>query len=194
MIDTGNRASEAAGGVCLVGRGEHQGGRQGGGPGLPGANKRDVLNRSGKMPSLRKAGLPGSCNSPEQLGMSPSRHRPLIPGARKAWPLPLLAFMSHPAYGCWTDSSNRVASGGPKASGTASWTLGDNLSSRRSAQDATSGFLAPLRALIFLPAYNQTLAACTCARYKSGSGAIRRARLEKTPSDLASCFGRELHS
>ena len=57
------------------------------------------LNRSGKMPSLRKAGLPGSCNSPEQLGMSPSRHRPLIPGARKAWPLPLLAFMSHPAYG-----------------------------------------------------------------------------------------------
>ena len=179
--------------------------------------------------------------------------------------------MSHPAYGGWTDSSNRVASGGPKASGTASWTLGDNLSSRRSAQDATSGFLARLRALIFLPAYNQTLAACTMppflslrsclieptevgqtraiewpaaaqrrqilllgrlesnlssprsaqdatsgflarlraliflpaynqtlaactrARYKSRSGAIRRARLEKTLSDLASCFGRELH-
>jgi len=37
------------------------------------ANKGDVLNCYGKMPSLRKARLPGSCNLPEQLGMSPSR-------------------------------------------------------------------------------------------------------------------------
>ena len=34
------------------------------------ANKGDVLNCYGKMPSLRKARLPGSCNLPEQLGMS----------------------------------------------------------------------------------------------------------------------------
>src|SRR5208337_3239952 len=33
---------------------------------------RDDLNCCGKMPSLRKARLPGLCNLPEQLGMSPS--------------------------------------------------------------------------------------------------------------------------
>ena len=37
------------------------------------ANKGDVLNCCGKMPSLRKARLPASCNLPEQFGMSPSR-------------------------------------------------------------------------------------------------------------------------
>ena len=36
-------------------------------------NKGDDLNCCGKMPSLRKAGLTGSCSLPEQLGMSPSR-------------------------------------------------------------------------------------------------------------------------
>ncbi len=40
---------------------------------LDGRKKGDVLNCCGKMPCLRKASLPGSCSSPEQLGMSPSR-------------------------------------------------------------------------------------------------------------------------
>ena len=35
-------------------------------------NKGDVLNCCGKMPSLRRAGLPGSFNLPKQLRMSPS--------------------------------------------------------------------------------------------------------------------------
>ncbi len=34
------------------------------------ANKGDVLNCCGKMPSLRKARLPGSCNLPEQFYQS----------------------------------------------------------------------------------------------------------------------------
>ena len=34
--------------------------------------KGDVLNCCGKMPSLRRAGLPGSFNLPKQLRMSPS--------------------------------------------------------------------------------------------------------------------------
>jgi len=38
-------------------------------------DKGDVLNCCSKMPSLRKARLPGSCNLPEQLGMSPSRRK-----------------------------------------------------------------------------------------------------------------------
>jgi hypothetical protein len=39
-----------------------------------GANKGDVLNCRGKMPSLRKAGLPRSCDLPEHFGMSPLRN------------------------------------------------------------------------------------------------------------------------
>ncbi len=42
-------------------------------PGWSGAIKGDVLNCCGKMPSLRKAGLHGSFNLPEQLVMSLSR-------------------------------------------------------------------------------------------------------------------------
>ena len=42
--------------------------------------KGDVLNCCDKMPSLGKARLPGSCNLPEQLEMSPSRR----PG-REVW-------------------------------------------------------------------------------------------------------------
>src|SRR5271157_1524741 len=34
--ENGNRASEAAGGICLVGRSEHQGVREGRGPAFPG--------------------------------------------------------------------------------------------------------------------------------------------------------------
>src|SRR5271157_4876468 len=40
---------------------------------LDGRKKGDVVNCCGKMPCLRKASLPGSCSSPEQLGMSASR-------------------------------------------------------------------------------------------------------------------------
>ncbi len=46
------------------------------GSGLLRRTKGDVLNCRGKVHSLRKACLPGSCSSPEQLRMSPSR-RPL---------------------------------------------------------------------------------------------------------------------
>ena len=35
-------------------------------------DKRDVLNCCGKMPGLRRAGLPGSFNLPRQLRMFPS--------------------------------------------------------------------------------------------------------------------------
>ncbi len=38
----------------------------------PGTNKGDVLNCCRKMPSLWRAGLPGSFNLPKQLRMSPS--------------------------------------------------------------------------------------------------------------------------
>src|SRR5271157_2219743 len=47
-----------------------------------GTNKGDDLNCCGKRPSLRKAGLTGSCSLPEQLGMSPSSTitpKPLAP-------------------------------------------------------------------------------------------------------------------
>src|SRR5271157_4025450 len=37
-----------------------------------GANKGDVLDCFGKMPSLRRAGLPGSFSLPKQLRMFPS--------------------------------------------------------------------------------------------------------------------------
>ena len=73
--------------------------------------------------------------SPEPRAAKGAAHVSRVP--KREGPLLLLAFMSHPAYGGWTDSSNRVASGGPKASGTDSWTLGDDFPSRRSAQDAT---------------------------------------------------------
>jgi hypothetical protein len=41
----------------------------------PETNKGNVLNCCGKMPSLRKAGLPGSFSLPKQLRMSPSPTR-----------------------------------------------------------------------------------------------------------------------
>ena len=43
----------------------------------PGTNKGDVLNCCGKMPSLWRAGLPGSFNLPKQLGMSLSATSPV---------------------------------------------------------------------------------------------------------------------
>jgi len=48
-----------------------------------GTNKGDDLNCCGKMTSLRKAGLTGSCSLPEQLGMSPSSTTTL--GQISAW-------------------------------------------------------------------------------------------------------------
>lgn len=41
--------------------------------GIAGSNG-DILICFGKMPGLRKAGLPESCNSPRQLRMFPSRY------------------------------------------------------------------------------------------------------------------------
>jgi len=50
--------------------------------GFPGANKPNDLNCSGEASVQREAGLRGSCNLPEQLGMSPSR-----PPCKNAEPL-----------------------------------------------------------------------------------------------------------